>query len=114
MMQALRLTTQQKLVWLTLLVLFSVNTVLVWHSVAHAQRSVVAQQSNSSPNTSIPLDQHCDLCLSAHGLSAGTLSQFVLYLASLLAVFVITPNAVLAPTLTPYRLKARAPPVPLV
>lgn len=63
---------------LLLALLAGVNTVLAWHGVVHHLSASALLATNDVPQQPSLPDDHCTLCLSAHGLNgAPTATAFV-------------------------------------
>jgi hypothetical protein len=65
---------RRSVTWLMLLVLAGVNSVLAWHQAAHAFEQLAIEASSNPAQTAAQLDDHCGLCLSAHGYNSGPTS----------------------------------------
>lgn len=94
-----------------LLALVGVNSVLAWHQAAHAFEQLTIASSSHPTQTAAQLDDHCGLCLSAHGVNGAPASQLPQVSPGQTPHLWLTPTPLAVSVAANWRPQARAPPV---
>src|SRR5690554_392687 len=96
------------LLWLLAGLIFSFNTLSVWHSAAHVSQQSIVQNSNHP--TSQHLDDHCLLCQSAHQFNTTLPAQPFYFSVDIAATWQFVPSPIHLLATPLFSSQARAPP----